>query len=98
MAYLTLSEYSELAYSNKTQHAGQVGGVPLAEQSISMSGSSTTCSALNVQTRLVEICADTACYLAFGTAPTAVANYHYLPAGQQRLYAICAPTLLACIT
>lgn len=99
MPFLTITEYSELGYTNKTQHASFPGvGSITAEQSLSISGSTAQCSALQNGTKFVELCADTSCYLAFGTNPTALANVHYLPSGQVRIYAINNPLIIAAIT
>ena len=98
MATLSITEYGTVGFtsSNHNNHGSfpAVGSI-LAEQIVTISASSTQCSALNSGTSLVELCSDTDCYLAFGSNPTAVALYHYLPAKTVRYYAMGGNTRLA---
>lgn len=98
MSTLSITEYSGSGYTgvNRNQHGSfPAAGSILAEQIVTISGTSAQCSALNAGTSLVELCSDTDCYLAFGTNPTAVALYHYLPAKTVRYYALNSGMLIA---
>lgn len=82
MAALTITEYSHLA----TDAAGQVipaGLEPaLAEQTVTIGGASTQSSALNAETRLVYLFAESACAVAIGANPTALTAKKRMGAGQ----------------
>ena len=98
MATLTITEYQSVGYTGSSKN--QLGiypgvGAILAEQTMSITASSTQCAALQTNTSLVELATDTACYLAFGTNPTAVAGKHLMPANTSRLYAIDSTLLIA---
>lgn len=58
---------------------------PLAEQSLSMS---STSAAFQTDTRLVRLCADESCRVAFGTAPTAGVTSLKMQAGQVEYFGL----------
>lgn len=99
---LFISEYSTLGWvgtnSNQLIHAPSAQSL-LAEQSITVSGSSTSSAAFNAATKFIEIVADVDCAIAFGvTAPTADATKHYIPSKTTRYYACQPGTYLAVIS
>ena len=102
MATLTLTEYSTHGSTGKNN--GMVpsiypgAGSVVAEQTMALTTSSQQFAALNAATTMVELSCDTVAYLAFGTNPTAVINYHLMPANTTRIYAINNPTLIAALT
>ena len=53
---------------------------PAASQDVAIGAESAQSDALNAATALVRLCADTACYVALGSDPTAAAEAWYLPA------------------
>jgi len=62
---------------------------PLAEQTISTSGSSTQCSnAFHARTRLVRVHTDTIVSIAFGANPTATVNTRRLAANQTEYFSV----------
>ncbi len=73
MAFLSITEFAELAIGP----AGRVGSMgvqpPLAEQSIANGGATTQSAAFNAKTRFVRLHTDTICAIEFGINPTAVA-------------------------
>ena len=58
---------------------------PLAEQSLAMSETST---AFNATTRLVRLCADEPCRVAFAAAPTATSTSLLLQAGSTEYFGV----------
>ena len=102
MATITLTEYSTHGSTGKNN--GMVpsiypgAGSIVAEQTLSLTSSSQNFAALNAATTMVELSSDTVAYLAFGSNPTAVVNYHLMPANTTRIYAVNAPTLIAALT
>lgn len=54
---------------------------PLAEQNLTVGGTSTQSAALNADTRIVRLCSDVACRVAFGANPTATVTSIPLTAG-----------------
>ena len=58
---------------------------PLAEQSLAMASSSAT---FNDNTRLVRLCADEACRVAFAAAPTATSTSLLLQAGSTEYFGV----------
>lgn len=81
MAVLYITEYATLGVQ-------QVGGMvsqtpqepPLAEQTVSIGGSSVQSSAFNAQTTPVRIHCDAICSVEFGTNPTATSGKSRLAA------------------
>lgn len=99
MATLTLTEFGSTGYAVKSYPSNfPAGGNILAEQTLALTSSSQQFSALQSGTTLVELSCDTVCYLAFGANPTAVVNYHLMPANTTRIYVVNAPTLIAALT
>ncbi len=62
--------------------------LPLAEQQITVSGTSAASSAFQPNTQLVRITCDASVSLEFGTAPTATAAKALLPAGLIEYYLV----------
>ena len=58
---------------------------PLAEQSLAMASSSAT---FNDSTRLVRLCADEACRVAFAAVPTATSTSLLLQAGSTEYFGV----------
>lgn len=80
MATAYIAEYESLT-QDRHGRVVQVGAEPaVAVQAISV-GAKTSSSAFNARTRFVQITTDTACLVAFGTAPDADTPSHYLAAG-----------------
>ena len=74
---LHIAEFAEANIANVRTY--QLAVVPpLAEQSLAMSSTST---AFNATTRLVRLCADEACRVAFAAVPTATSTSLLLQAG-----------------
>lgn len=72
--YLYITEYAALAIVTINGQTMQIPQEPpLAEQVISVTSTSTACSAFNAQTRLVRLHCDSSAPVAirFGTSPTA---------------------------
>jgi len=99
MATLYITEYSNLK-ADKYGHilqASNLAGI-VAEQAISISGSSTQSSAFNTDTKWVELHTDATCSIASGKNPTATAGAHRMKA-DERIYAAVEPgQIIAVIT
>jgi hypothetical protein len=95
---LYITEYQSLARANNGPHvaAGQEPNV--AEQQVSIGGTSTQSAAFNAKTGFVMIHTDAICALAFGNDPTAVANRHRMAAGEVRFYGVSPGQKVAVIT
>ena len=63
-------------------------GAPLAVQKITIAGTSAQSSALNSNTSVVLLTADTICQIAGGSNPTADASSKILPANVPRAYVV----------
>lgn len=79
---LSIAEYGVDAMSsiNGAANSGTLKAPPLVNQtrlSVTTSGAS---AAFNAATKFVRIVADTACYIAWGTAPVATVNVERIPA------------------
>lgn len=71
MATLYISEFSKVAMVDGRMTA--VGLMPpVAEQTVTIAGASAPSAAVNAATKYVRLHTDTACFVAFGTSPTAV--------------------------
>lgn len=74
MTYLYISEFA-LAGHDANGKVAQVAHQPaVADQRISISGTSAQSAALNSSTALVRVQADVACAITFGTDPTATSS------------------------
>ena len=74
MAVLYITELYDLGKSHSSG-AAQMAKLPaVAEQTIAIGAGSVQSAALNLNTRFVRLCADTACAVAIGANPTAVAT------------------------
>lgn len=98
MATIYIAEYAGTGYN-----PGMVPVVatpPIAEQIISIGGSSTQSTAFKSNSKLVRVHTDAICSIAFGTSPTATTSTMRLGAGQTEYFDISSPsvTKLAVIT
>lgn len=88
MTVLYITEFASQGMDNYGR-AIQVGKVPpLAEQTVSISGSSTASSAFNAATNMVRIHTDSICSIEFGTAPTATTSTARLAANQTEYFTV----------
>ena len=82
MATVYITEYAGLMPS-PVGGQGQIPlEPPLAEQTVSIGGSSTASNAFNAQTRLIRIHTDAICSIEIGATPTATATTGRLAANQ----------------
>ena len=70
---------------------------PLAEQILAI-GAGATSSAFNVSTTYIRVCADAACSIAVGAAPTATVVKLRLPGNSVEYFAVSPGQKLAVIT
>lgn len=80
MATLYISEYSDLAKTSVDFKFQAPQEPALADQTVTISGTSAQSSAFNANTRLVMVVTDTACHIIFGSSPTATTSKKLLPA------------------
>lgn len=88
MAVLYIAEFANLG--GQGNFPVQAAGVPpIAEQTISISGSSTACTnAFNKNTNFVRIETDSICSIAFGTSPTATTGNMRLAANTTEYFSV----------
>lgn len=98
MSTLYISEYDDIGYD--------VGGTilpiatepPVAEQTVSISGSSTQSSAFNASTRFIRVHTDAICSILIGSNPTATASKKRLRADHTEYFAVVPGHKLAVIS
>ena len=71
---------------------------PIAEQTVTIGGSSTASNAFNASTGLIRVHADSICSVAFGTAPSAAATNMRFAAGQTEYFLVRPGQKIAVIT
>lgn len=72
---------------------------PIAEQTITISGSSTAVTnAFNAKTAMVRVETDSICSIAFGTAPTATTSNMRMNAGDVEYFSVMPNHKIAVIT
>lgn len=71
---------------------------PVAEQTVSIGGTSTQSNAFNDSTRYVRVHTDAICSIAFGPDPTATANSARLAAGQTECFSVAPGHKIAVIS
>ena len=74
MAVLYVTELVDLGKSHSAGTAQMAKLPAMAEQTIAIGAASVQSTALNLNTRFVRLCPDTACAVAFGANPTAIAT------------------------
>ena len=91
MPNVYLAEFVTVGGSSNFNAAGaQIP--PLAEQLVTISGSSVACTnAFNSRTLFVRVHADSVCSIAFGVTPTATVTNMRLAANQTEYFAIGQP-------
>ncbi|MBV8512363.1 MAG: hypothetical protein JO289_19570 [Xanthobacteraceae bacterium] len=96
MAVLYISEFANIG---RDQGEGvQVATLaPLAEQTVSISGSSTQSVAFGIYTNFVRLCCDAVCSIAVGANPTASGVNLRLPANTPEYFQVTPGQKLACI-
>ena len=85
---LFLTEYRDLARDTGHNHIASGMEPSIAEQALTVSGSSTQSAAFNAQTSFVMVHAQEATCLAWGTNPTATAVKQRMAAGETRFVGI----------
>lgn len=96
MATVYISEYGTLGISN-------VGPIPvapepaIADQTISITGSSAQSSAFSANTRYIRVHTDSICSILVGTNPTALLTSKRLNANQTEYFAVAEGAKLAAI-
>lgn len=95
MATLYITEFSKFAhdFSGGTVPAPLMPGI--AEQAITITGTSAQSAAFSATTTNILVHTDTACFLAFGANPTAVNTAHGVGAGETRFYGVAAGSKIA---
>lgn len=89
MATLYIAEFDGITMANPGI-AGQVAnGAPIAEQTVSIGGTSTQSgNAFNASTRIIRVHTDAICSIALGTNPTATASKMRLAADQTEYFGV----------
>lgn len=94
MATLYIQEHSSV-----NMHEAPMPALPsVADQAVTISGTSAQSSALNSKTKYVLLCTDTACHIRAGSNPTAVTTDFLLPANVIVPYTVQGGDKIAAIT
>lgn len=98
MTTLSITEYARLARSADGPFVLTGQEPAVAEQEISIGGSSTPSQPFSPRTNFIMVHAAAVCALAFGDNPSATATRHRLGAGETRFYGVSPGQRLAVIT
>ena len=110
MAAVYVTEYSQMATvgqanTNALMNLGNSTGQgqaaqvpPVAEQVVSITGSTTQSASFNASTKFIRINTDAICSIAFGPNPTATATSQRFAANQTEYFGIAPGDKLAVIT
>ncbi len=82
MTKLYVSEYLGLATAAQSDSVDVVAAPSIADQVVDYTAGVATSAAFNALTSFIEVCADSACSIALGTAPTATTANFRIPANQ----------------
>ena len=88
MAFLFITEYARTGQSTRNGGVPVGEDPPLAEQVVVNTGASTQSVALNVNTTMVRLHADSICSVAFGASPTATITNRRMAAGSTEYFGI----------
>lgn len=88
MATLYITEFANIPTSMNAQGIQVAAHPALADQTVTISGSSTASSAFNPKTNFIRLHTDAICSVSFGTAPTATTSKARMPADSTEYYGI----------
>jgi len=88
MAVLYVTEYVSQARDAKGQQMVVAAEPPMADQVVSIGGSSTQSTAFNASTNFVRIHTDAICSIQFGTNPTATTSTRRLAANTTEYFGV----------
>lgn len=95
MATLYVAEFER----PRNQWVGIANAPPIAEQTITISGSSTAVTnAFNAKTAMVRVETDSICSIAFGASPTATTSNMRMNAGDVEYFSVMPNHKIAVIT
>lgn len=97
MATLYIAEYTDFPFLN-AQPGVLVKEPPVAEQTVSIGGSSTQSSAFNGATNVIRLHTDAICSVLVGSNPTATAAKKRLAANQTEYFVVVPGHKIAVIT
>lgn len=95
MATLYISEYAGIGFGNNQNLPVEP---PLAEQTVSVSGTSAQSSAFNASTRFIRVHTDAICSILIGSNPTATTAKKRMAADQTEYFAVNGGDKIAAIT
>lgn len=88
MATLYISEYANLGKDQRGQWVPVALEPAITDQAVTISAVSAQSAALNALTTVVRLQTDTACWVLFGTNPTATTSKKPLNAGQTEYFCV----------
>lgn len=88
MSVLYITEFTGLGRDGNGVWTDFAAQLPLAEQEITLSGTTAQSSALNASTSLVRLHTDVICSVIFGTNPTATTAKMRMAAGQTEYFTV----------
>ena len=98
MSTLYNTELSSLGVDASGQNILAPVMPPAAEQTVTISGSTTPSAAFGGSTRFLQIHTDAICSIAFGTNPTATTANQRMAANETRFYTVTPTMKVAVIT
>lgn len=98
MATLYISEYSEAAFAQVARGLPVAAEPPIAEQTVTLSGTSAQSAAFNAKTRIIRVHTDAICSVLVGSNPTATTAKKRLPADWTEYFAVQPGDKIAGIT
>lgn len=98
MATLYISEYTEAAFGQVVRGLPVAAEPPVAEQTVTLSGTSAQSSAFNAKTRIIRVHTDAICSILVGANPTATTAKKRLPADWTEYFAVQSGDKIAGIT
>lgn len=98
MASLYIAEFRDVAFDSFGRGIGVAQGPPLAEQKLTISGSSNPSAAFNSNTKYIRVETDAICSIALGAAPTATTDNMRFAANQTEYFGVHGGLKLAVIT
>jgi hypothetical protein len=97
VAKIFITELKDMAASDSGATLQIAKLPPLAEQEVTITGSSAQSAALNAETKFVRVTSDSVAHLAFGSNPTATVGGLRMAAGSVEYFGVVGGSKIAAI-
>lgn len=97
MATLYITEFATTQLDLNGQAAQVVEGRPIADDTVTVAGTSDQSAAFNAKTRLIRVHTDVACHILIGENPTATTSDARMAADQTEYFGVKAGDKIAVI-